>query len=72
MFMNITDVGHLVADEDESVLSEDKFEKGARREGKSVWDVAAHYADAFKTRLWPRLLFCRLASTPSAPKTVRR
>ncbi|HVQ44813.1 MAG TPA: cysteine--tRNA ligase [Candidatus Saccharimonadia bacterium] len=46
--MNITDVGHLVADEDESILSEDKFEKGARREGKSVWDVAAQYTEAFK------------------------
>jgi cysteinyl-tRNA synthetase len=46
--MNITDVGHLVADEDESVLSEDKFEKGARREGKTVWDVAEDYTEAFK------------------------
>lgn len=46
--MNITDVGHLVADEDESVLSEDKFEKGARREGKTVWEVAAHFTEAFK------------------------
>ena len=46
--MNITDVGHLVADEDESVLSEDKLETGARREGKSVWAVAEHYTAAFK------------------------
>ncbi len=45
--MNITDVGHLVADEDDSVLSEDKLEKGAKREGKSVWEVAAHYSEAF-------------------------
>lgn len=42
---NITDVGHLVSDADEG---EDKLEKGARREGKTVWEVAAHYADAFK------------------------
>src|SRR6185503_20963146 len=35
--MNITDVGHLVSDGDEG---EDKLEKGAAREGKSVWDVA--------------------------------
>ncbi|HUD11131.1 MAG TPA: cysteine--tRNA ligase [Candidatus Saccharimonadia bacterium] len=46
--MNITDVGHLVTDEDESVLSEDKFEKGAKRDGKTVWQVAEQYTDAFK------------------------
>ena len=43
--MNITDVGHLVSDGDEG---EDKLEKGAAREGKSVWEVAAHYTEAFK------------------------
>lgn len=43
--MNITDVGHLVSDADEG---EDKLEKGAAREGKSVWEVAKHYTDAFK------------------------
>lgn len=42
--MNITDVGHLVSDGDEG---EDKLEKGARREGKSAWDVAAFYTDYF-------------------------
>src|SRR4030043_642640 len=34
---NVTDVGHLVSDADEG---EDKLEKGAIREGVSVWDVA--------------------------------
>jgi cysteinyl-tRNA synthetase len=43
--MNITDVGHLVSDADEG---EDKLETGAAREGKTVWEVAAHYTDAFK------------------------
>ena len=43
--MNITDVGHLTSDADEG---EDKLETGAAREGKSVWDVAAHYTEAFK------------------------
>src|SRR4249919_2416806 len=43
--MNITDVGHLVSDADEG---EDKLEKGAKREGKTVWEVAEHYTDAFK------------------------
>lgn len=42
--MNITDVGHLVSDGDEG---EDKLEKGAKREGKSAWDVAVFYTDAF-------------------------
>ena len=43
--MNITDVGHLTNDEDDS--GEDKMEKGAARENKSVWDVAKFYLDEF-------------------------
>jgi cysteinyl-tRNA synthetase len=43
--MNITDVGHLVSDADEG---QDKLEKGALREGKTVWEVAEHYTEAFK------------------------
>ncbi|MBW3569019.1 cysteine--tRNA ligase [Candidatus Parcubacteria bacterium] len=42
--MNITDVGHLVSDADEG---DDKLEKGAKREGKTVWEVADFYIDAF-------------------------
>lgn len=42
--MNITDVGHLVSDADDG---EDKLEKGARREGKTAWDVAAFYTKDF-------------------------
>lgn len=42
--VNITDVGHLTSDED---TGEDKMEKGAKREGKSVWDIARHFTDAF-------------------------
>ena len=42
--MNITDVGHLVSDADEG---EDKLEKGAAREGKTVWDIAKFYEKAF-------------------------
>jgi cysteinyl-tRNA synthetase len=42
--MNITDVGHLTDDADSG---EDKMEKGAAREGKSVWEVAEFYTDAF-------------------------
>lgn len=43
--MNITDVGHLTSDADEG---EDKLEKGARREGKSAWDVAKFYTEYFE------------------------
>ena len=42
--MNITDVGHLVSDAD---TGEDKMEKGAAREGKTAWDVAKFYTEAF-------------------------
>lgn len=42
--MNLTDVGHLVSDADEG---EDKIEKGARREGKTAWEVAKFYSDIF-------------------------
>ena len=42
--MNITDVGHLTSDADEG---EDKMLKGARREQKTVMEIAAFYTDAF-------------------------
>jgi cysteinyl-tRNA synthetase len=44
--MNITDVGHLTSDAD---TGEDKMEKGARRTGKSAWEIAKLYTDAFLT-----------------------
>lgn len=37
---NITDVGHLVSDDD---AGEDKMEKGARQEGSTAWQVADKY-----------------------------
>ncbi|MBR0463923.1 MAG: cysteine--tRNA ligase, partial [Clostridia bacterium] len=42
--MNITDVGHLTSDADEG---EDKMLKGARREHKTVMQIAQYYTDAF-------------------------
>src|SRR4051794_4039680 len=42
--LNITDVGHLVSDADEG---EDKLEKGAKREGKTAWEVAEFYTKDF-------------------------
>ena len=42
--MNITDVGHLTSDADEG---EDKMLKGAKREKKTVLEIAKFYTDAF-------------------------
>jgi len=46
--MNITDVGHLTSDAD---TGEDKMEKGAKREKKTVWQIADFYTKAFKKDL---------------------
>ena len=43
--MNITDVGHLTDEDNDS--GEDKMEKGAARDHKSVWDIAQFYLDEF-------------------------
>ncbi len=42
--INLTDVGHLVSDADEG---EDKLEKGAKRENKTVWEIADFYIEDF-------------------------
>jgi cysteinyl-tRNA synthetase len=42
--MNITDVGHLTSDAD---TGEDKMLKGARRENKTVYEIAEYYTEAF-------------------------
>ncbi|MEK7471008.1 MAG: cysteine--tRNA ligase [Patescibacteria group bacterium] len=41
---NVTDVGHLVSDADEG---EDKLEKGATKQGKTVWEVAEFFTKNF-------------------------
>ncbi len=43
--INITDVGHLTDDAD---AGEDKLEKMAAQQKQSIWDIAAHYTEAFK------------------------
>lgn len=43
--MNITDVGHLTSDADSG---DDKIEKGAQREGLTVWEIAEKYINQFK------------------------
>ncbi len=59
--MNITDVGHLTSDAD---LGEDKMLKGARREKKTVWEVAEFYTNAFisdidKLNILSPTIFCK-------------
>lgn len=41
---NVTDVGHLASDAD---TGEDKLEKGAKKYGKSVWDIAHEFEQYF-------------------------
>ena len=42
--MNITDVGHMTSDGD---TGEDKMQKGAEREHKTVYEIADFYTEAF-------------------------
>jgi cysteinyl-tRNA synthetase len=46
--INITDVGHLTSDSDEG---DDKLELAARREGRTIWEIADHYTKTFKEDL---------------------
>lgn len=46
--MNITDVGHLTGDNlGDANTGEDKMEKASKREGKTAWEIAKMYTDAF-------------------------
>jgi cysteinyl-tRNA synthetase len=65
--MNITDVGHLISDADEG---EDKLEKGAKREGKTAWDVARFYSDYFEKAL-VRLNFIKPTELPKATDHIQ-
>lgn len=51
--INFTDVGHLSSDGDEG---EDKLEKGAAKENKTVWEIAEYYENRFLTHF--RALNC--------------
>ena len=42
--INITDVGHLTSDAD---AGDDKMEKAAAQQGRTAWDIAKFYADAY-------------------------
>lgn len=59
--MNITDVGHLVSDQDEG---EDKMEKSAKLLGKSVLEIADYYTEIFKRdiglmNIYPPDVYCK-------------
>ena len=66
--MNITDVGHLVSDEDHG---DDKLQLGAAREGKTAWDIAKFYADDFKQRLID-LNFSTIDELPYATEHIQQ
>ncbi len=46
--MNITDVGHLTSDAD---TGDDKMAEGVRRTGRSAWEIAEDYTEAFRKDL---------------------
>ena len=63
--MNITDVGHLTGDRD---MGEDKLEEGARREGKTAWEIADYYTQSFQTdterlNILPPTIWCKATDT---------
>lgn len=64
--MNVTDVGHLTDDADEG---EDKMEKSSRESGKSVWEIAGFYTDAF-FKDTDRLNIVRPTMAPRATKHI--
>ncbi|HUD10403.1 MAG TPA: cysteine--tRNA ligase [Candidatus Saccharimonadales bacterium] len=65
--MNITDVGHLTSDADDG---EDKLEKGAKREGKTAWDIAEFYSTYFIDGL-ERLNFLQPSYLERATKHIK-
>jgi cysteinyl-tRNA synthetase len=69
---NITDVGHLTQDDVADTSGEDRMEKALAREGQrfaSVWDLADHYIEAFKTD-WKRLNLMEPMTRPRATEHV--
>ena len=68
--MNVTDVGHLTSQGDEG---EDKMELGAAREGKTAWEIARFYTEAFLADMralntLPADVLCR--ATDSIPEQI--
>lgn len=64
---NITDVGHLVSDDDDG---EDKMEKGAKRENMTAWDVAAKYSELSQQQAYDQLGLLRPAALVPATSCI--
>lgn len=66
--INITDVGHLTDDGDSG---EDKIEKGAAREGKTAWEIAKFFENAF-LQDFDRLNIVRPDIIPRATEHIKQ
>ncbi len=73
--MNITDVGHLASDSDSG---EDKMLKGAKRENKSVLEIAEYYTEEFKKDTeslnikWPEIVSRATDNIPEYIKIITK
>ncbi len=65
---NITDVGHLVSDDDNG---EDKMQKGARAEGLTAWDVADKYITIANDEAYNQLGLLRPAKLVRATDLIK-
>lgn len=66
---NITDVGHLVSDEDDG---EDKMQKGAKREGVTAWDIAKKYTALAEHEAYEELGLLRPDHMPKATDYIQQ
>jgi cysteinyl-tRNA synthetase len=64
--MNITDVGHLVGDQDSG---EDKLEKAAKKENLTAWDLSKKYTDEF-FQVLAKLNIAKARATPKATENI--
>ncbi len=64
--MNITDVGHLVGDQDSG---EDKLEKAAKKEKLTAWDLSKKYTDEF-WQVLAKLNIAKAKATPRATENI--
>ena len=73
--MNITDVGHLTSDSDSG---DDKMIKSAKKEKKSVLEIAKFYTEAFKKDTeklnikWPEIVSPATENIPMYIKIIER
>ena len=73
--MNITDVGHLTSDSDSG---EDKMVKGAKKEHKTVLEIAHFYTEAFKKDFaklnikWPEIVSPATDNIPMYFKMIEK